>query len=174
MSNDPAAPRQTGLISEPYRHVLRVLHERLQDPGLPWVITGSLGLALHGIELTIDDVDIQTSETGAYTIEDAFRSEVQRKVTWVAGGRIRSHFGELSIGETRVEIMGALQKKLPSGVWEPPVDVTEHRELIDHDGMEIPVLSLEYEEGAYRCLGRVERASQINKWLNSRRDGQVG
>jgi hypothetical protein len=34
--------------------------------------------------------------------------------------------------------------------------------------MRLPVLSLEYEEEAYRKLGRLEKADAIRKWLTSR------
>ena len=82
--------------------------------------------------------------------------------------RIRSHFGQLNIQGLKVELMGALQKRLPTGEWEPPVDVEKYREFIDFEGMNLPVLSLEYEEQAYRRLGRIEKANKIKEWLTNR------
>jgi hypothetical protein len=65
----------------------------------------------------------------------------------------------------KVEIMGAVQKRLPSGEWELPGDIREHRRFIDVNGMKLPVLSLEYEEKAYRMLGRIDKADRIKEWL---------
>lgn len=132
---------------------------------ITWTITGSLGFALHGMDVGINDIDLQTDEDGVYRIEDAFRSNVIRKVAFSEAEGIRSHFGELIVHEVTVEIMGALQKKLSSGEWEPPVDVEKHREFIDFEGMRLPVLSLSYEEQAYRKLGRTEKADRIKEWL---------
>jgi len=35
----------------------------------------------------------------------------------------------------------------------------------------VPVLSLKYEETAYRKLGRTEKADAIKKWLTNRSSG---
>ena len=40
-----------------------------------------------------------------------------------------------------------------------------HRKWVNIDGMQIPVLSLEYEYQAYLKLGRVERTEILSKWL---------
>jgi hypothetical protein len=132
------------MIFQEYRRVLRIIYERLQHLAAPWVITGSLGFALHGMDVPINDIDLQTDRTGAYQIEDAFQSNVVRQVTFSESAVIRSYFGELKIAGIKVEIMGELQKKLSSGEWETPVDVRQHRRFIDFDGMRLPVLSLEY------------------------------
>ena len=64
--------------------------------------------------------------------------------------------------------MGALQKKITDDKWEPPVDVEKHREFIDFKGNKLPVLSLSYEEQAYRKLGRIDKADKIKEWLTKR------
>ncbi len=153
------------MIAARHQQAIRIIYETLKDLDITWTITGSLGLALHGMDVGINDIDLQTDEDGAYQIEDAFRSNVIRKVTFSEAKGIRSHFGELRVREVTVEMMGALQKKLPSGEWEPPVDVEKHREFVDFEGMRLPVLSLSYEEQAYRKLGRTEKADKIKQWL---------
>lgn len=153
------------MILQEYRKVLRIIYKRLQHLDAPWVITGSLGFVLHGMDVPINDIDLQTDQNGAYQIEDAFQSEVVRHVTFSEATVIRSYFGELKIAGIRVEIMGELQKKLPSGEWETPVDVRQHRQFIDFDGMRLPVLTLAYEAEAYEKLGRLEKANAIRKWL---------
>jgi hypothetical protein len=153
------------MISKEQRDVLRVVYERLRDLNVPWAITGSVGFALHGMAVSVHDIDLQTDKAGAYRIQDLFRTEVRSTVQFAEGQSIRSYIGELKINEFKVEIMGALQKRLPSGEWEPQVDVLKHARIVKFDGMDLPVLSLEYEETAYRMLGRIEKADAFRRWL---------
>jgi len=156
------------MIIKKHQKAIRTIFETLKDFDITRTITGSLGLALHGMDVGINDIDLQTDEDGAYQIEDAFRSNVISKVAFSEAEGIRSHFGELSVQQVKVEIMGALQKKLPSGEWEPLVDVKKHSEFVHFAGMRLPVLSLSYEEQAYRKLGRTEKADKIKEWLTRR------
>ncbi len=61
------------MIPSRHRQTVRIVHDRLQDAHVDWAITGSLGLALHGIDVQVNDIDIQTDESGAYRIEQAYR-----------------------------------------------------------------------------------------------------
>ena len=61
--------------------------------------------------------------------------------------------------------MGNIEKWLPDSTWEG-VDIHKQRKFIQFEGMEIPVLSLEYEYQAYQNLGRLERAQQIRDFLD--------
>jgi RimJ/RimL family protein N-acetyltransferase len=65
----------------------------------------------------------------------------------------------------KVEIMGNVQKRIEGGAWEPPVDVKHHRRFVDVQGMQVPVLSLEYEHHACMVLGRMDRAETLRKRL---------
>ena len=75
------------------------------------------------------------------------------KVGFSTSGNIRSHFGALEIGGVRVEIMGDVQKLLPDGSWEDPIDPAEHRLSVETEGIQVPVLNLAYECSAYEALG---------------------
>lgn len=114
------------------------------------------------------DIDLQTDPDGAYEIERRLARWMVRAVTLSEADRIRSHFGEARIRGTKVDIMGGIQKRLPDGSWEDPVPVTRHRRIVEVDGMAIPVLSLEYEYGAYTRLERYDRAEQIRRFINKR------
>ena len=101
------------MIPEKYKSVLTIIHKRLRDLDISWAITGSVGFALHGIDLEINDIDLQTNEYGAYQIQEAFNKSIFKNVIFLESEYIRSHFGELKVDGLKVEIMGALQKKLP-------------------------------------------------------------
>ena len=153
------------MIPATHLKAIWIIYDKLKSLEIKWAITGSLGFALHGMDIAVNDIDLQTDKDGAYRIEDAFRLNVVRKVMFSEARGIRSYFGELSIKDIKVEIMGALQKKLPNRKWELPVDVEKYLEFIDFEGMRLPVLSLTYEEQAYRKLGRTEKARRIKNWL---------
>lgn len=156
------------MIPPQHVQILKIIDYSLRKTDIFWVITGSLGFALQGLDFEVNDIDLQTDASGAYDIEKVFAEYVVTSVRFYKSDKITSHWGELNIDGVKVEIMGALQKKLPDGTWESPVDINTHREFITFEGMVLPVLSLAYEEQAYRTLGRIERANQIKEWLTRR------
>jgi hypothetical protein len=156
------------MIELQYLNVLRKIYSRLSDCPINWVVTGSLGMVLQGMEIEVHDIDIQTDEQGAYEFEGLFPEYVVKPVQYSASERIRSHLGRLEIEGVKVEIMGGIQKALSGQVWEEPVKIEQYRQWIRYDEMRIPVLSLEYEYQAYLKLGRTERAWAIKNWLEER------
>ena len=156
------------MISTQHARALKTIHDRLRKIESVWAITGSLSFVLQGMEIEVNDINLQTDAAGVYDIEKVFAENIVRSLRFSRSDKIASHWGELNIDRVKVEIMGGLQKKLPDGTRESPVDVKRHREFISFEGMVLPVLSLAYEEQAYRTLGRIEQADQIKEWLSRR------
>ncbi|MEW6228856.1 MAG: hypothetical protein AB1700_12350 [Bacillota bacterium] len=154
------------MVDKAYLEVLRKIHARLHNSGVNWALTGSLGFALQGVPVEPHDIDIQTDAAGAYEIGRRFSEFVTRKVVFSSTDRIRSHFGALVIDGITVEIMGDIEKCLEDGTWEEPPDLASYRRFVVVDGMQIPVLSLEYEWQAYLKLGRVVKAEILKKALD--------
>ncbi|MDT8898640.1 hypothetical protein QYE77_10190 [Thermanaerothrix sp. 4228-RoL] len=146
--------------------VLRLIHSRLRLLPYPWVLTGSLGMALQGMPVAVHDVDLQTDRIGAYAIADRLVEFITQPVHEWVSERLRSHFGRLKIGGIQVEIMGDIQKWV-DGAWEPPVDITRYRHWVDYEGLRLPVMDLAYEYQAYLKLGRWAKAAQIRAWLEA-------
>ena len=153
------------MISKQYLDVLRQICELMQGIQFDWAVTGSLGMVLQGMDLPVHDIDIQTDEDGAYEIERRMAEFVVKPVLFKGSDRMRSRLGKLAIDGIQVEIMGAIQKRLPDGSWESPVQVAEHRRWAEIKDLKVPVLSLEYEAEAYQVMGREDRSAQIRKWL---------
>jgi hypothetical protein len=153
------------MINSSFLRVLHQLHKHLRIDEVNWAVTGSLGFALQGMDVDVHDIDIQTDKSGAYEIERRFSQYVVRNVEFSSSGKIRSHFGELSIDNIKVEIMGDIQKLLPDDTWEAPIDIGDKRCFIEYDELSVPVISLEYECEAYDRLGRIEKAEQVRKYL---------
>ena len=148
-----------------YLKVLRKINARLNNTSVNWAVTGSLGFALQGVPVEPNDIDIQTDKRGAYEIKRHFSEFMIKRVTFSSTERIRSYFGELMINGIKVEIMGDIQKSLEDGSWENPVDLKYHKRVVEVEGMQVPVLSLEYEYQAYLKLGRMDKAEMLRKWL---------
>lgn len=153
-------------VPESHLNVLRMIHARLADGAVTWVVTGSTGFALQGLPVAPSDVDIQTDEAGAYEIGRRFAGCTTRPVALRSAAMLRSHFGALLLDRIRVEIMGDIQKRGADGAWEPPADLARHRHYVTVEDLRLPVLALEYEHEAYLRLGRLEKAALLRRWLD--------
>jgi Aminoglycoside-2''-adenylyltransferase len=160
----------TAMVAPAYLTILRQISDALDGSGVRWVVTGSFGFALQGLPVEPHDIDIQTDAIGAYEIARRLAAYAVRPVAFVESARIRSHLGGLQIDGIPVEIMGDIQKRSADGSWEPPVDLQRHRHEVEIDGMQIPVLSLTYERGAYHTLGRVATVHMLDAWLEAHPD----
>jgi hypothetical protein len=160
------------VIAPAFLYALRIIIARLGEPSIDWALTGSLAFALQGVPVEPHDIDLQTDEAGAYAIERQLAAFCIRAVTFSAAEHIRSHFGALLIEGIKVEIMGALQKRLPDGSWEAPVDVRRYRHYVEVEGLRVPVLALEYEYQAYLTMGRHERAALLKQAIEESKSRQ--
>jgi hypothetical protein len=178
----------------PLRNALAIIAERLKAMDHAWVVTGSVGLTLHGLEVPVRDIDLRTTEGGAYEIErrllggsaegesargkgvaakrDAAAATVATPVEAVRffeSPRIRSHFGVVTLLDFRVEIMGNMETLASNGAWEESIDLGARRIWIDVDEARLPVLPLEHERTEYLKIGRVPTAELIDRWISNRR-----
>jgi hypothetical protein len=159
------------VIPAKFLPAVRTIHAALLESQVDWAVTGSLGMALQGMDLPINDIDIQTDEDGAYEVERRLAQYVVVPVLYKASERMRSRLGKLNVEGIQVEILGGIQKRLQDGDWEPPVQVAQHRLWVEVDGLSIPVLTLEYEYQAYKLMGRDEKAAKIRQWLDKQASG---
>ncbi len=151
-------------LPAPFLPVLHQLHTTLHGQDVLWTITGSTAFALRGLPFTPNDIDLQTDAPGAYAIEKLLPEFVAHPVTYSGTERIRSHFGQLQMDSIKIEIMGDVEKWV-NGRWQPPPDLTQHREYVQFVEMKVPVLSLAYECVAYEEMGRRETAVILQQWL---------
>ncbi len=49
-----------------YLSTLRKICAQLNNCQNSWVVTGSLGMALQGVDIEVHDIDIQTNQHGAH------------------------------------------------------------------------------------------------------------
>lgn len=166
---EQASVASPAAIPPSHWEALRLLVSRLAAEPIDWALTGSTSFALQGVAVPVNDIDVQTGGEQAYRIAACFPELVLRPVAFSGTERIRSHFGALIIAGVKVELMGGLQKRLPDGSWEEPVDVARYRRVVTLGDLSVPVLDLAYEERAYRLLGRIERAELLRSHLTKER-----
>lgn len=157
------------VIDQKYLDTLQKICERLSGFQLNWVITGSIGMALQGMDIKIHDIDIQTDQYGAYEIAGLFSEYVVKPVHYLASESMRSYFGVLEIEGVKIDIMGDIQKLLDDQTWEEPVKVEIYKRWENFENLYVPILSLEYEYEAYLKLGRIQKAEKIKNWLDANR-----
>lgn len=145
--------------------VFSFIEKCLGDLEQPWVLTGSLAFFYQGIPVDPHDIDIQTTESGAYEIEKRLAEFIVCPVRFSESDTIRSHFGECRIHGVKVEIIGDIEKRDASGEWSSPVDLEHLLQFIKYKGLEIPVLPLAYEYQAYLKMGRREKAALLKQYL---------
>lgn len=156
----PSAP-----ISPEILEALQVLYTRLQGTPITWAITGSLGMALQGMPLVVQDIDLQSDRDGAYAIQMLFPECVEIAVSFRQTELINSHFGRLELDGVTVEIMGDVAKRLPDSRWSAPPRLPAIIRYLTYANMRLPVIDLRYEYQAYLQMGRLSRAEEIKHWL---------
>ncbi len=149
------------MIEPRFLDALRKIVARLEGARIDWAITGSLGLALQGVEVDVHDIDLQTDHAGSLEIERRFRECVVRPIDFSPADRIRSYLGALSLDGLKVEIIGDMQHRSEAGAWGEPIRVADHIRWVNAYDMRLPVMSLEHEYVAYLQMGRAAKAQLI-------------
>lgn len=152
-------------IPDKFTKALTQIITSLEGKGISWALTGSMGFALQGVPVTPNDIDLQTDTRGAYEIEQILCDCITRSVTPKTIEGMRIVVGRLDIEDVQVDIVGGVQKKQLDGSYELPVDIEEHKLFVEYQGMQVPVLNLNYEQKAYLRLGRLEKAAMLSDWL---------
>ncbi len=154
-----------SLIPPEFTAALREIYNKLAGTEIVWVVTGSLGLAIKGIPVTPHDIDIQTDRAGVETFARLFRAEMVDAPFFWESEHTRFWFARFLIHGVEVEVMGDMQHRDEEGFWDDPPNLEANRLFIQVAEMAIPTLSLEFEEDAYRRMGRRGKAELIGQYL---------
>ncbi len=150
--------------TQPWYPPLREIADQLNSHGIPYRIVGGVALVLHGVPIRTTDIDVETDQAGAYSVQELFPDRVVLPVDWRESESYRSHFGRLDFGGVQVEIMGQIERRDGSKWVNTAVCTTA---TIDLDGVPVRVPWLEEEVLANIRRGRMERASQCMKYCNA-------
>ena len=139
-----------------WRAVLSNLAQDLQAHGVDYHLVGGAALALRGLDVELNDLDLEMPKAATYAFEERFAESVVVPVAWRETETLRSHFGRFEIDGIPVDVMAELERKI-DGRWVPTFGATH--ETVDLDDVAVSVLSLEEETLAYLRCGRLDRVA---------------
>ncbi len=138
---------------------LRVFYDSLESINVHWVIIGSMGLALQGVDIVPNDIDILTDDEGALIIHRELKQfetkPLERKETEL----FRSVIGALEIGGVEIEIMADLETNSRGRWTRDSATITS----VSFEGMELPVYPLKASLEAYKGMNRPKDQKKIKK-----------
>jgi S-adenosylmethionine-dependent methyltransferase len=144
-----------------WRSVLKRIVTVLNAAGIDYRVVGGTALALHGLPVPVNDIDIEMAVADAYRCQELFAAHevggptcVVDPVAFRESEQVRSHFGRFAFDGVRVEIMADLHWR-KGDRWVPSF-LSTHA-VVDLDGASVSVLELEVEALAYLRRGRLER-----------------
>ncbi len=149
-----------------WKAVLLPVARRLVEAGITYRIVGGTSVALNGVPIKVNDIDIETSEQDAFRFQEIFSENAFQPPAWSEGGGYRSVFGRYDFQGVQIDIMGDLQRR-EGDRWIPTMTQTETR--VDLEGFSLPVSWLEEETLAYIRRGRLDRAAQCLPYCSHER-----
>jgi hypothetical protein len=150
------------MIPKQILRVLVILAEQLESSKTSWALTGSTSLALQGVDLIPNDIDILTDEAGAYAIAKLFSKHVLVPVSFKKSPKYESHFGRLEIEGVSVELMGEL-RVFRGGRWLPIMTPrTRKIENVQVDKHTVPVVSLASLKDSGYLDERIQRSRNVS------------
>ena len=124
--------------------------------GIACKVVGGTGLALRGLPVPVNDIDLEMAPEDTYRFEALFAENLVESVALCENAQYRSHFGRFDFDGIKVEVMGGLQFR-KDGRWKPSFLLTE--DTVDLDGVTVRVPELEETALAYLRRGRLDRAA---------------
>ncbi len=151
------------MLPNSHARVLVRLADSLRD--FTWALGGSGALALHGIPIEPNDLDICTDRASAYRMEAFLDAPILQAVELRTSEMIRSHLGMLQVGNVPVELIGDMEIRTPDGAWPGAPDIGRYCGMVKFEAVLIPVMDLQFLRDGYERLGRTERVKQIEQFL---------
>ena len=148
-------------LPEQHAQVLAFLIEKIHPAGLPWVLTGSAGLRLQGIDISVNDLDLQTDAQTIYVLEQKLAEFMKIPVHVWESEHTLSHHGQAEINRLQVEFLGDMRHRSSAGIWESAIDIASARIWVNWRDLQVPVLPLQHEALAYEKMGRTQKAELI-------------
>jgi hypothetical protein len=148
-------------LPEAHASVLAFLVSRIDPGDYLWALTGSAGLRLQGVDLTVHDLDLQTDAKTIYRLETNLAEFMKVPVHIWESEHTLSYHGQAEINELQVELLGDIRHRGAEGAWLPPLDIPSVLVWVEWRGMQIPLLSLAHEALAYEKMGRTQKAELI-------------
>ena len=151
-------------LPEKHGRALQALLKLIPPKEFPWVLTGSGGLRLQGVNMSVHDLDIETDEQHIRMIEKQLAEYFKVPVHAWDTENMKSLDGKAEIEGIEVELLAEISHLLPDGTWTGFTDFSQ-RLWLQWNGQSVPVFPLEIEAKAYESMGRHEKAGLIRETI---------
>ena len=152
-------------LPEQHTAVLTFLLKEIPPAKYPWALTGSAGLRLQGLDIPVNDLDLQTDATTVFLMEKKLSAFMNVPVHLWETAHTLSYHGQADIQGLQVELMGDIRHRLADQTWTESLEIESVLVWVEWHGLEVPVLSLEHEALAYEKMGRTQKAALIRSAL---------
>jgi len=148
-------------LPEQHADVLSFLVERIPPAEKLWALTGSAGLRLQGVDISVHDLDLQTDAETIYLLEKRLAEFMKVPVHLWESEHTLSYHGQAEINGLQVELLGDVRHRQPDGTWGMSLEIESVLVWVEWHGLAIPAFSLVHEALAYENMGRIQKAGLI-------------
>ena len=152
-------------LPEQHTAVLTFLLKEIPPAKYPWALTGSAGLRLQGLDLSVNDLDVQTDAGTVFLLEKKLSPFMKSPVHLWETEHTLSYHGQADIQGLQVELLGDIRRRLADQTWSESLEIEAVVVRVEWHDWEVPVLSLEHEALAYERMGRGQKAELIRAAL---------
>ena len=157
------------VVEEKLLEVLKFIANVLGRENVRWALVGSLNLALQGVDVEPEDIDIVTDREGILKIGELLRDFVVEEIRYKEGKKMAACFGKLNVNGVLIDIIGdPRMREDESHKWKEKglCDLV----ILDL-GVRVPAMSLRSELDAYKILGKTEKVRKIESFLRKKEEG---
>ena len=149
-------------LSRKFINSLVVVTEEIRKLGIKWVIVGSASLALQGVQVRPQDIDILTTRGGADAINAQLKEYETKEVRCRRSALFQSHLGDFEVHGVKVQVMGQLKVKIRSR-WVSLMPRLRNPRMLHLQGHIFPVTPVRRQLETYKALARRKSKSKVKK-----------
>ncbi|MDP3779368.1 MAG: hypothetical protein Q8R30_04995 [bacterium] len=153
------------MISAEFINAIKIVEERMKGAHMNWAVIASSNLALQGMDVAPNDLDVVVRRDDLHKISDLFHdfnaSDVGELLT--LNGKPAWDVA-MKVGQVAVQFLGEhdsgpyVEKLLKQRIKNCPVD-----------GYGVPCLTLDAEVEAYSQTGRWKKAKMVSEFLQAKK-----
>ena len=152
------------MISDQFKQALKTVTEKLQNNNIQYTIIGTTSLALQGINVKPNDIDIIISLNNLKKAKDIF-SEYNPSIIEKVKSSIEEPAWEIKMQIQGIEVQIIAEKQ--TGIYLRKL-TKNNKTTIKLDNLKLSCFTLEAEAQAYQDIGRSEKAQLIREFLGEK------